>query len=49
LGQPYSVWISGTEIAELFQTVLRESLQKKKAGISLCIFSEDEYVVKEFL
>jgi hypothetical protein len=49
LVQPYSVWISGTEIEELHRTVQKESLLSKKAEISLCYFSEDEYAVKEFL
>jgi hypothetical protein len=39
----------GQKSRSFFWTVQKESLQKKKAEISLCIFSEDEYAVKEFL
>jgi hypothetical protein len=49
LGQPYNVRISGTEIEELHRIVHKEYLQRKKAEISLCYFSKDEYAVKEFL
>jgi hypothetical protein len=47
LGQPYNGRIFGTKIEELHRTVQKESLQNKKAEISLCNFSENEYVVNE--
>jgi hypothetical protein len=39
----------GHKSRSFFRTVKKESLQKKKSEISLCIISEDEYAVKEFL